>query len=105
MNMNMNKGKGLISDVIDSLPPKSDEKLLAEAAKLTAFAENSADKKSITKHVSKTKEPYYIRSYRMSETNVKRLDELKHIAGSDFNFQVNKALDYWFENVHPEVKI
>lgn len=102
MNMNMNKGRGLISDVQDPLPTKSDDKLLAEAAKLAAFAENSADKKSITKHVSKKKEPYYIRSYRMSETNVKRLNKLKDLAGSDFNFQVNKALDYWFDNVHPE---
>jgi len=105
MNLNSNKGKGLLDEVIEKTLPMNQDKLVAEAAKMTAFADRAADEKAISRHIGKNvKEPYYVRSYRMYQGNLQKMDALKALIGSDFNFQINKALEYWFKNVHPEIK-
>lgn len=125
MNLNSKKGMGLISDEpkhsntdsdnkvteqnmnVDEVKMKiNKDRLEEEAAKRAAAANAAADNKNIPKHIQKSpKEPYYLRSYRMSGSNIDKMDALKSLIGSDFNFQINKALEYWFDNVHPEVKV
>lgn len=96
--LNANKGKGLIDEA------DAETRLSTEADKITRRAEGAADLKALTKHVAKaSKEPYYIRSYRMSHKNLLRMDALKSKIGSDFNFQINKALEFWFEKNYPEI--
>jgi hypothetical protein len=104
MQINSNKGKGLLDEVADKPTPNNQDKIATEAAKMTAFADRAADEKAITRHMGKTiREPYFVRSYRMYQGNLQKMDALKAQIGSDFNFQINKALEYWFKNVHPEV--
>jgi hypothetical protein len=108
MNFNSNKGKGLLNEVptVATLLTTSQDKIEANAAKMAQLAENSVDRKSIPDKITKTSlTPYYVRSYRMSLPNLQKLDALKAAVGSDFNFQVNKALEYWFEKEHPEIVV
>lgn len=106
MNLNANKGKGLIH--VDEPAPKPvtsiQDKIEANAAKMAQLAENSADIRSISTRITKAiPKPYYTRSYRMSETNLLKLEAYKTLVGSDFNFQINKAVEYWFKKEHPEI--
>jgi len=105
VNLNSNKGKGLLDEFSEKITTKEQDKIAVDAAKMTAFAEKVADEKAISRRITKAvKEPYYVRSYRMSHPNLMKMDSLKAQIGSDFNFQINRALEYWFENVHPEIK-
>jgi len=98
--LNANKGRGLIDEAEDIT------RLTSEADKITRRAEGAADIKALSKHTAKApKEAYYIRSYRMSHKNLLRMDALKAKIGSDFNFQINKALESWFEKNYPEIAV
>jgi hypothetical protein len=98
--LNANKGRGLIDEAEDTA------RLSTEADKITRRAEGAADIKALSKHAAKApKEAYYIRSYRMSHKNLLRMDALKAKIGSDFNFQINKALESWFEKNYPEISV
>jgi len=108
MNLNVNKGKGLLS-VDEPTPnpgPSSKDRIEANAAKMAKMAEKSADTRSISTRITKaTPKPHFTRSYRMSETNLLKLEAYKNQVGSDFNFQINKAVEYWFEKEHPEILV
>ena len=120
--LNAKKG-GLISDLIvedtkPAAPPqqetaeaaaereaKKQGRMAAEAAKIAALAESSMDARNISKSIKKTDaDPAFNRSYLVRRSNIARMEEIKEKIGADFSFQVNRALEYWFENVHPKAK-
>lgn len=108
MNMNSNKGKGLLD--LDTPTEKvsitTQNKIEENAAKMAQHAESAADIKSISSRITKKRgSHYYVRSYKISESNLQKLEAIKSTIGIDFNFQVNKALEGYFEQNHPEVAV
>jgi hypothetical protein len=102
--LNEKKGRGVFgvlttSDDIDKI------EIDPKAKKMVESAEKSVDKKNIiNKNKKRRSEATYARTYRVKESNVIKMDELKDNQNSSYNWMVNCALTHWFKSGCPNPK-
>jgi hypothetical protein len=99
----MNKSAG--SDVLIPLKKQqeSQEKAQAEATKVIQGATKSVDVSGVSYSTRKLKDRMFTRSIKYTEANYKKMCVVKDKKGPDFIWQVNKALELWFEKEHADL--
>lgn len=97
----MNKNAG--ADVLIPLKKTQEEKAQAEAAKVIQGATNSVDVSSVSVATRKLKDRMVTRSIKYTDANYKKMCVVKEKKGPDFIWQVNKALEAWFEKEHADL--
>ena len=97
--LNAKPGKGIISLEAPAASPMA-QKFSNEIQTVLQHADNSIDHRGVKKSRAK-KEVAVQRTYQISLANVERMEKIRDTHGSDFSWQINRALEYWFEKVHP----
>jgi|GEM_PF-6993296 len=101
----MNKNAG--ADVL--IPLKRDkeielkEKAQAEATKVIQGATKSVYASGVSTATRKLKDRMFTNSIKYTEANYKKMCLVKDKKGPDFIWQVNKALELWFEKEHADL--
>lgn len=101
----MNKNAG--ADVL--IPLKKDKELemkdrtQAEATKVIQGATKSVDVSGVGYSARNLKDRMFTRSIKYTEANYKKMCIVKDKKGPDFIWQVNKALELWFEKEHSDL--
>jgi hypothetical protein len=102
----MNKNAG--ADVLIPLKRDKDlelkEKAQAEVTKVIHGATKSVDTSGVnTAATRKLKDRMLTRSIKYTEANYKKMSVIKDKKGPDFIWQVNRALEVWFEKEHADL--
>jgi hypothetical protein len=99
----MNRNAG--ADVF--IPLKKDqestEKAKAEATRVIQGATKSVDTSGVSYSTRKLKDRMFTRSIKYTEANYKKMCTVKDKKGPDFIWQVNRALELWFEKEHADL--
>lgn len=106
MAINSRAGKGLVTDdslnSMNSITPSSPV-IQKEIGEVIQTAESNLDLRNVK--IKAKKELAVQRTYQITLSNIKRLELLLELQGADYSWQINKALEHWFANVHPEIKL
>ncbi|MDD5672653.1 MAG: hypothetical protein PHC61_00695 [Chitinivibrionales bacterium] len=97
----MNKNAG--ADVLIPLKKDSQEKAQAEATKVIQGATKSVDVSGVASAARKLKDRMVTRSIKYTDENYKKMCVVKDKKGPDFIWQVNRALELWFEKEHADL--
>lgn len=109
---NQNAGKGVFVNLAAKPETKPGEETpgAGESEKVRTTVEKvikSAKKATDTDGLQNTAKPpkkVVLRSIQYSPEMYDKMTKLKKEKGPDYNWQVNKALEYWFENVHKDIE-